>query len=83
MKMVWIMILECYAYYAYYACIVLIMLYAHAHDDGATLWHHQVNTIKGGFSFLFTIGNADFELTTSVLFCLPQVNKCSVIYLII
>ena len=38
---------------------------------------------KRGSSFLFTIGNGDFELTTSVLLCLPQVNNCSVIYLII
>ena len=25
------------------------------------------NTIRGGSSFLFTIGNADFELNTSVI----------------
>ena len=25
------------------------------------------NTIKGGSSFVFTIGNADFELNTSVI----------------
>ena len=41
--------------------------------------HHQVNAIKGGPSPLFTIRNADFKLTTSVLFCLPQVNECAVI----
>ena len=46
---------------------MLLMLYAHVCDDGATAWHHQVNTIKGGSSFLFTIGNADFELPTSVI----------------
>ena len=68
--------------YAYYISVTLLMLYAHAHDDGTTARHHQVNTIQGASSFLFTIGNADFELTTSVLFCLPQVNNCSVIYLI-
>ena len=45
----------------------VFMLFAHAHDDGATAWHHWENTIKGGSSFLFTIGNADFELNTSVI----------------
>ena len=45
----------------------VFMLLAHACDDGATTWHHQENTIKGGSSFLFTIGNADFELNTSVI----------------
>ena len=29
--------------------------------------HHQVNNLKGGSSFLFTIGNDDFELNTSVI----------------
>ena len=38
-----------------------------------------VNTVKGGSSSLFTIGNADFKLTTSVLFCLPQVKQYSMI----
>ena len=38
--------------YVYYACVMLLML---------------LNTIKGGSSFLFTIENADFELTTSVI----------------
>ena len=49
-----------------FMCYVF-MLFAHAHDDGATIWHHWENTIKGGSSFLFTIGNADFELNTSVI----------------
>ena len=49
-----------YAYYAYYC-------YSHVHDNRATKWHHWENTIKGGSSFLFTIGNADFELNTSVI----------------
>ena len=45
----------------------VFMLFAHVHDDGVTTWHHQENTIKGGSSFLFTIGNAGFELNTSVI----------------
>ena len=49
------------------------------HDDGTNAGQHQVNTIKVGSSSLFTIGNADFKLTTSVLFCLPQVKEHSVI----
>ena len=32
---------------------------------------------------MFIIGNADFKLTTSVLFCLPQVNECSVLLLLV
>ena len=28
---------------------------------------------------MFIIGTADFKLTTSVLFCLPQVNEYSVL----
>ena len=28
---------------------------------------------------MFIIGNAEFRLTRSVLFCLPQVNECSVL----
>ena len=55
---------------------MLLMQYACACDDDTTTGHHQVNTIKGGSSFLFTIGNADFELTKSVLVCLPQVINC-------
>ena len=51
----------------------------HVHDDGTNTWHHPVNTIKGGSSSLFTIGNADFKLTTSVLLCLPQVKEYSMI----
>ena len=59
--------------------IMFMLCNRHVPDDSATAGHHQVNTIKGGSSSLFTIGNADFKLTTSVLFCLPQVNECSVI----
>ena len=59
--------LQHYAYYTYYVSATLLMLYACACDDGTTTWHHQVNTIKGGSSFLFTIGNADFDLTTYVI----------------
>ena len=51
----------------YYACTVLLTLFACAHYDRAIAWHHWENTIKGGSSFLFTIGNADFELNTSVI----------------
>ena len=51
---------------------MLLMLYTHAHDDGATVCHHQVNTIKGDSSFLFTIGNADFELTTCVILSVSE-----------
>ena len=51
----------------------------HVYDDGANAWHYQVNTMKGDSSSLFTIGNADFKLTTSVLFCLPQVKEYFVI----
>ena len=32
---------------------------------------------------MFIIENADFKLTTSVLFCLPKVNKCSVLLFLI
>ena len=32
---------------------------------------------------MFIIGNADFKLTTSVLFCLPQVNEYSVLLFLI
>ena len=32
---------------------------------------------------MFIIGNADFKLTTSVVICLPQVNKCSVLFSLI
>ena len=45
----------------------VITLFARACGDRATAWHHWENTIKGGSSFLFTIGNADFELNTSVI----------------
>ena len=45
----------------------ILMLFACAHDDRATALHHWENTIKVGSSFLFTIGNADFELNTSVI----------------
>ena len=51
----------------YYACATLLMLFACAHDDGATACQHWENTIKRGSSFLFIIGNADFELNTSVI----------------
>ena len=51
----------------YYACTMLLMLFACACDDIATTWHHWENTIKGGSSFLFIIGNADFELNISVI----------------
>ena len=50
----------------YYACTTLLMLFAHVQDDRATAWYHQVNSIKGGSIFLFTMGNADFKLNTSV-----------------
>ena len=54
--------------YATLLCMCyIIMLCTCAWDDGATTWYHQVNNIKGGSSFLFTIGNADFELNTSVI----------------
>ena len=45
----------------------LLMLFACACVDGTTAWHHWENTIKGGSSFLFIIGNADSELNTSVI----------------
>ena len=45
----------------------VFMLFACAHDDGATALQHWENTIKGASSFLFTIGNTDFELNTSVI----------------
>ena len=32
---------------------------------------------------MFIIGNADFKLTTSMLFCLPQVNEYSVLLFLI
>ena len=32
---------------------------------------------------MLIIGNADFKLTTSVLFCLPQVNEYSVLLFLI
>ena len=32
---------------------------------------------------MFIIRNADFKLTTSLLFCLPQVNECSVLLFLI
>ena len=41
-------------------------------DDDVIEWNHKVNTIKGGSWPLFTIGNADLKLTTTVLLCLPQ-----------
>ena len=49
--------------------------YGHMH-----LWWCQCITscsehYKGGSWPLFIIGNADIKLTTSVLFCLPQVNE--------
>ena len=45
----------------------IFTLFTCACDDGATTWYHWKNTIKGGSSFLFTIGNDDFELNTSVI----------------
>ena len=32
---------------------------------------------------MFMIGNADFKLTTYVLFCLPQVNEYSILLFLI
>ena len=52
----------------YYAFAMYLHYFACVHDDGATM--HDIiekNTIKGGSSFLFTIGNTDFELNTSVI----------------
>ena len=45
----------------------VFMLFTCACDGRATVSHHQENSIKGGSSFLFTIGNVDFELNTSVI----------------
>ena len=49
------------------------------HDNGAKAQHHWVNIIKGDAGSLFTIGNANFKLTTSMLFCLAQVKEYSMI----
>ena len=52
----------------YYTMFIMLpMLFTHVWDEGPTTWHHWNNNIKGGSSFLFTIGNADFELNISVI----------------
>ena len=61
--------------YAYTACYTYVMLRAHALDNDVSTCHHVVNTIEGSSWPLFIIGNADFKLTTSVLFCLPHINE--------
>ena len=62
----WLFLLLC-DYTTLLCMCYFIMLHAHAQGDRATTWHHQVNNIKGGSSFLFAIGNVDFELNTSVI----------------
>ena len=41
-----------------------------------------VNNIKGGPSFLFTIGNADFELNTSVILSTSGNPLCSYVFIL-
>ena len=82
-----VMMLICYAYVTL-TMLTLHLLCLHYTINIMSMYlcrscHHVVNTIKGGSRPLFIIGSADLKLITSVLFCLPQVNKCFVLLFLI